>query len=383
LFGWLGVGHVLVMQNRTKLFRLGLFLVVLFALGSAVGCTEAHAIPEPDLHLVLGPTGTQPLRPVVTLDSCLAGTGTLRELGAVNNDDQHDHGALLTFGISPGGLVAAAGADGTLKFWTLDATLVGVADPGVLTYGPEIGGAPITDLAFTDALAIAGDVRGLVQQLGPDGSGGVVGGTMPDVPIASVAFDRTAQRLAHAQGGAGAPDVTPLVVYTLDGSMRANIEAPDVMATIVDLGFTVDGELVVGGDDGTHAVLEIRDGADPTVVRARPDVGRDASVVEVATAREGAAIVVATTRSLFRVDGETATLLARSDVDLRSVDLTPSGDFVLTVDANGDVVARSTVDGHEAGHASIGGAIGVRVDATGQRIVVGAQDAMLHVLACE
>lgn len=344
------------------------------------GCTSAHAIPEPDLHAVVGPTGHAPLAPVVNLDSCFSGAGVLVELTAVNNNDQHDHGSLLTFGISPTGVVAAAGADGTLKFWTMDATLLGVADPGILTYGPELGGAPITDLAFTDDLAVAGDVRGLVQGLNADGGGGVLGGTMPDVPIASVAFDRAAQRLAHAQGGAGAPDVTPLVVNTLDGTMRANIE--DTLSTITDLAFTVDGALVVGGNDGTHAALEIRDGADPSIVLSRPELGSDASVIEVAAAREGATLVVLTTHSLITIEGGEATLLATSEVGFRSVDLTPSGDYALTVDTTGLVSVRATSDGHEVASTTIASGLGVRIDATGQRVVVGSQDALLHVLSC-
>jgi hypothetical protein len=345
-----------------------------------IGCTSSHALPDVELHAQIPPTGHAPLAPVVNLDSCFSGSGALVELAAVNNNDQEDHGTLLTFGISPSGVVAAAGADGTLKFWTMDATLVGVADPGILTYGPEIGGAPITDLAFTEELAIAGDIRGLVQELGPAGTADVVGGTNPDVPIASVAFDRAAGRLAHAQGGALAPDVLPLIVKSLDGADRWNVT--DTLASITDLAFAADGQLVIGGADGTHAALEIRDAADPMRVVSRPDVGRDASVVEVAAAREGATLVVATTHSLIAIGGATPTLLATSEAGFRSVDLTPSGDYALTVDTTGLVSVRSTVDGHEVASTTIARGLGVRIDATGQRAVVGAEDAMLHVLAC-
>jgi len=355
-------------------------IVLVSILSVLVGCTSSHAIPDPELTPVTPPQIETHLAPVHDLDTCFTGGGALFEVGSVSNNDRADHGALVTFGVSPGGLVAAAGADGTLKFWTLDATFVGEADPRALTYGPEVAGAPITDLAVTEDAAVAGDVRGLVQRLTPTGAGGVLGGTMPDVPIASVAFDRTAQRLAHAQGGAAAPDVTPLVVNTLDGTMRANLT--DTPSTITDLAFTADGSLVVAGNDGTHAVLEVRDGSDPTIVRARPDIGRDASVVEVAAAHEGPMIVALTTHALYAIDGTNVTLLVASDTAMRSVDLTPSGDYALIVDANGAVSARSTIDGHEAGHASIASAIGVRLDAAGQRVVVGGSDAVLHVLSC-
>ncbi len=358
--------------------------VLLSVLSSLVfGCSTAYTpdAPERELHAVITPSGLAPIAlPPAGLDGCFTGAGALVELGAVNNNDQTNHGALLTFGISPGGIVAAAGEDGTLKFWTMENTLVGVADPGVLTYGPELGGAPITDLAFTDEMAIAGDIRGLVQELGPDGSGGVVGGTMPDVPIASVAFDRATQRLAHAQGGPSAPDVTPLVIQSLDGTFNANIE--DTMSLVTDLAYAADGTLVVGGTDGTQATLEIRGAGDPNVVLARPSLGTDAEVIEVAAAREGATVVVATNRALFSVSGATATRITTSDADFRSVDLTPSGDFVLTVDANGLVRVLSTVDGHEVAHLTIETALGVRVNATGDRVVVGGSNAMLHVLTC-
>jgi WD40 repeat protein len=343
----------------------------------AVGCTSAHGVPDPELQSQIIPVGHTPVATVENLDTCFTGTGTLTELVAVDNNDQTDHGVLLTFGISPGGLVAAAGADGTLKFWTMDNTLVGVADPGILTYGPEIGGAPITDLAFSADLAIAGDVRGLVQQLGPDGSGGVIGGTMPDVPIAAVAFDRATGHFAHAQS---APDITPLVMHSLDGSFNASIE--DTMASITDLAFTADGALVVAGTDGTRATLEIRDGVDPSRVIGRPDVGSDERVIEVAAAREGASIAVVTAHSLFAVEGVTATLLSSRETDFRSVDLTPSGDYAITVDANGLVSVLSMTDGREVAHTTVPSALGVRIDADGQRAVVGGADAMLHVLAC-
>lgn len=371
--------HDGLMHTRTTL----LFAVLgTLTSGGSLGCTASHALPEPepDLHAVVRPHGTAPVAAVVDLDSCFGGGGALLELGAVNNDDQADHGSLLTFGISPSGVVAAAGEDGTLKFWTMDATLVGEADPGVLTYGPELGGAPITDLAFTEDHAIAGDVRGLVQRLGAEGTADVLGGTMPDVPIASVAFDRAAQRLAHAQGDSAMPDVARLVVGTLDGAQYVTLS--DTLASITDLAFTPEGVLVIGGTEGARAALELRDGADPTRIVARLDVGDDARVVEVAAAREGAAIVVATTNHLYAIDGERVRLLGSSDVALRSVDLTPSGDHAFTVDASGTLIARSTADGVELARTSITAGFGVRIDATGQRIVVGATDAMLHVLAC-
>ena len=360
------------MHSRTALSVSFLLLAL-----AGLGCTSSHDAMPTDYQAILRHPGVVP---TPNLDSCFTGSGALVELGAVSNNDQHDHGALLTFGISPSGLLAAAGADGTLKFWTMDATLVGTANPTVLTYGPEIAAAPITDLAFTDTLAIAGDVRGLVEQLGPTGEQAVLGGTTPGVSIASVAFDRVAHRLAHAQHrGTSGTAVTPLVVNTLDGTMHANIT--DTMLSITDLAFTVEGVLVVGGNDGTRAMLELRDGADPTRVIATPTLS-GSTVVEVATAHLGPTIVALTDHALFVIEGTRARQIVASEVAFRSVDVTPSGDFALTVDASGSVVVWSTSSGAAVAHRSIGSALGVRIDSGGRRAVVGGSDAMLHVLGC-
>lgn len=364
------------MQHRAT------FLAAIGLSALSFGCTSSHALPQPELHVDphLVPTGTAPLAHVGGLEGCLEGGGALTELGAVNNDDQTDHGSLLTFGIGPTGVVAAAGEDGTLKFWTMDASLVGEADPGVLTYGPELGGAPITDLAFVEDHAIAGDVRGVVQRLGAEGTASVLGGTAPDVPIDSVAFDATAQRLAHAQGDVTMPDVARLVVNTLDGAQYVTLS--DTLARIADLAFTPDGVLVVGGTDGSTGAIELREGASPTHVVAHFTLAGDTTVLEVAAAREGAAIVAVTADHLWRIDREGVVQLASSATALRSVDLTPSGDVALTVDGEGTLVAWSAIDGRELGRTTLPTAFGVRVDAAGERIVVGGTDAMLHVLAC-
>ena len=348
--------------------------ILLSLLGA--GCNSAYT---PDETLVHVDRPSHAVTTVASLDSCFARGGALVELGAVNNDDQADHGTLLTFGISPGGIVAEAGADGTLKFWTMDDTLLGTASAAVLTYGPEVSAAPITDLAFDGDHAIAGDVRGLVSSLSSDGRTTIMGGTVPDVPIASVAFDPSAHVLAHAQRGEGA---TPLVVQSVDGTRNANVE--DTLPTITDLAFTVDGALVVGGqNDALHAAVEIRGSSDPTTVSAHIELGTDARVIEVAAAREGSAIVAITVRGLYAIDGTRATLLASSDVDLRSVELSPSGDHAYVVDANGRLSVRATVDGHELASIAVPSGFAVRVDGEDQRIVVGATDAMLHVLSCQ
>jgi WD40 repeat protein len=347
---------------------------------SCVACTTAHDPVTTDITQHTTDPHIAPQSILAGMDGCFTGGGALVELGSVNNNDQHDHGALRTFGISPNGIVAAAGSDGTLKFWTMNATLVGVADPTILTYGPEIAAAPIDDLAFTDTLAVAGDVRGLVTQLGPTGERSVLGGTTPGVAINSVAFDRIARRVAHAQGpGASGTAVTPLVVSAVDGSMNAQIT--DTMATITDLAFTPDGALVVGGSDGTHATIELRGAADPTHVAASFTLPDGASVVEVAAAHEGPMIVAATPTAIYAISATATRAIGYAD-GFRSVDLTPSGDYALAVETSGRVTVWSTATGELTGSVIIPNTIGVRVDATGTRAVAGASDALLHVLGC-
>jgi hypothetical protein len=360
------------MQTRTILASI--------ALACGFGCTTSHAVSPPELHADL------PVPHVAAgIEGCFTGGGALVELGSVNNNDQHDHGALRTFGIAPNGLVAAAGSDGTLKFWTMSATLVGTADPSVLTYGPEIAAAPITDLAFSDTLAIAGDVRGLVEQLGPQGQRGALGGTTPGVPIIAVAFDRAARRLAHAEGPDPAGSaVTPLVVTALDGSMNAQIT--ETLGVITDLAFAPDGTLVVVGSEGAFPAYEIRDAADPTRVLAHRTFGHVYDgAIEVAVAADGPEIVAVTNHGLYAITEAEARLLGSSDdvlASFESVDLTPNGEFAITVASGGVVTVWSTTSGEGVAHASVANAIGVRVDALGTRAVVGASDALLHVLSC-
>ncbi len=333
------------------------------------GCTSAHGLPEPS---------SAPAEPSA-LGACLAEGGALVELGSVDNNDQHDHGALLRFELSPAGLVAAAGEDGTLKFWTLDATLVGVADPGVLTYGAEVGGAPITDLAFEGETAIAGDVRGLVQGLGSAGTASVLSGTDPDVPIAAVAYAPASGWLAHAQGGPSAPDVVPLIVKTLDGETRWNLTA--TIDDIRDLAFDEEGRLYVAGAEDGAAVVEVRDAEDPTLLANRFSLGEDAHAVELARTADGATLVAATEHGLFALEENGPRLLRTSDAALRSIALTPTGDAIASIDEAGELVL-SGPEGATLAQTRIPGAIGVRVTAAGDRLVVGSVDAHLRVLGC-
>jgi len=138
----------------------------------------------------------------------------------------------------------------------------------------------------------------------------------------------------------------------------------------------------VGGSDAAFPAYELREAADPTHVLARRTFGLvGENVVEVAAAHEGPAIVAVTNGGLYVLTADSARLLARSE-GLRSVDVTPSGDYAITVDDGGNVAVWSTTTGDELAHVTIANAIGVRIDALGTRAVVGASDALLHVMAC-
>ncbi len=360
-------------------------LVALLALAVFPGCSVSHVDPievDPTPVPTLVETGTsvRPLRPGVAaplLEDCLATGGELVEIASVDNDDQHDHGTLLTFGVSPAGLLAAAGEDGTLKFWTLDARLVGTIDGSLLTYGAEVGASPITDIAFMGELAVVGDVRGLVQQMGADGTFGVLGGTSPDVPIVAVAFDETTRRFAHAQMG----DVVPLAVHGLeDGS--ETVEITDTLDLVRDLAFASSGELwVAGATDGAPAV-EIRDGSDPSVIVRSIALEGDAPIAEIALSLDGTIAALVASDFLYVVEGETVRAFPAAEHAASSVAMTRSGDLALSIGADGALVARSTAEGREVARVSVVRPVAVRIDASGSLVLVGGQDAILHAFSC-
>src|SRR5689334_3102239 len=76
------------------------------------------------------------------LEACVLGGGHLVEVDSVENDDVTDHGDLVAFAASSSDVLAAAGADGTVKLWSLDEGLLGVVDSSALLYGAEIPAAP-------------------------------------------------------------------------------------------------------------------------------------------------------------------------------------------------------------------------------------------------
>jgi hypothetical protein len=358
----------------------------------AGGCTEAHAIEGdagvPDTGSFAPDTATSDA-PVTTdapgvldappsgelLATCLSEGRGLTEVATVNNNDSADHGALLRFGLSPEGLIAAAGADGTMKLWTLSAELLETFDGNILTYGPEIPAAPVNDIAFDGASILVGDIRGIVLQLDRGGSLFPIGGTTPEIPIRALAFDPVTRRLAHAQLG----DVAPLLVRSEDGTTSELLSE----LVISDLAFDAAGNLLVAGERGGHPVIEER-------APGALDAPTDLVTTEVAGSfLEIATISTPSTWRLVAVATEHVRLLSGEMVSFeggRSIALaTDASHAVAFVAGSQGLVALDAVNhpgGSELFRSAVGDAVTVRVDASGTLVVVGTTDAHLHVFAC-
>ncbi len=367
--------------------------VALLALALLAGCGIPPAELPVDVDPIepLVPTAlvpeetTRPLAPVVLADSpletCLAGGGALVEIAAIDNNDQQDHGALLTFGVSPSGMLAAAGEDGTLKFWTLDARLVGsVGSVGgsLVIYGAAFFASPITDIAFLDETAVVSNVSGLVQQMGSDGTSAVLGGTTLAVPIVALAYHAGSARFAHAQMG----DVIPLVVQSLDGS-SASVEIETTLTDVRDLAFASNGELWVAGSTDGSAAIEIRDASDPSVVVRTLALDGAAEVTEVALSADGAIATAVASDFVYVIRGESVLTIPAAAHAASSVAMTREGEFALSIGADGALVARASIDGRELARADVLRPVTVRIDGTDRLVLVGAEDAIIHAFTCE
>lgn len=379
--------------------QLGL-VTMLSAVGLTGGCTGTHVVMDdasrPDAAVVLGDDASvspdaalSPDAPVPAgepLESCLLAGGSLVEVARVFNNDVEDHGALLTFGVSDSGLLAAAGEDGTLKFWNLDAELIGTIDGSLLTYGSEVGASPITDLAFRGENALAADRRGLVQEMGPDGSFLPLGGTTPDVPIVALAYHPATDRIAHAQHAEG---VVPLTIRAPDGTVT---EITPTLTSIHDLAFAPDGSLWVAGGAGAGGLsptVEQRDAADPARVLRTIEVESPEGgvVVELAMSQSGGAIAM---RTMERVEvhfGEgirSIPFTSWAEVVGAGVALTRPGGVALTVESDGSLVAHAVLEERTLASVNVGGLpVNVRTDASGRLVIVGRADANILAYTCE
>jgi WD40 repeat protein len=303
---------------------------------------------------------------------------------AVNNNDVADHGALITLTVGADNRIAVAGMDGVIKFWTLEEGFLGSVTAAALTYGPEITGAQSADLAFAGDWVIAGDVRGLVTAFTVDGGFQVVGGTDPDVAIATVATHGP-DRFAHAD----VRESGHVFVRSREGGETVGPLTTD-LTHVHDLAFLPDGRLLLGGDlGGVYAAFEVRDASDPTRIAASYLVEGGAPIEEVALSADGAVIAGVGSRFLAvfdgALDGGSARMALPEDHLGTSVTVTPDG-VVLTAGSEGSVRAWVTGgdDGiRETARLPLVDPVAIRVDASGTLAFAGTRDGMIHVLGCE
>ncbi|MBN8612464.1 MAG: hypothetical protein J0L92_17860 [Deltaproteobacteria bacterium] len=352
---------------------------------AVVVADDAHVVASPDAFASPDAARTIEAEP---LEQCLLGGGELVEVARVFNNDVEDHGALVTFGVSDTGLLAAAGADGTLKFWTLDAELLGVVDGTLLTYGSEIV-APITDMTLSGDMVIAGDSRGLVAEIRADGSYLPRGGTTPDVAIAAVAYTVSSaglERIAHAQHAEG---LLPLTVR--NGETVLELESG--LSSIRDLAFAADGSLWVAGARAVGSeqlpAVEQRDAADPSSVLRTIEVGsrEGGTVIELSTSLDGSTIAMLTNERLevHHADGiRSIPFTGWAEIIGVGAALSTGGEVAFTLESDGTLASHAVREERELARIDVGGRpVAVRTDASNRLVVVGRSDAYLIAYACE
>ncbi len=326
----------------------------------------AHEEPAP---ILVPRTAFEPATPLAIgapLEACFAGGGRLTLAAAIDNDDVREHGALRTLAAGADGRIVVAADDGTLKLWTLEGFL-GELSPGNFLYGVETGATPASDVLFSGARVIAGDVRGLVSSWETDGTFQVLGGTDPDVAIVAVAMDRSGAWLAHA-------DARGSVMVRSMGDVTVFGPLPTELTSVRDLAYLADGSLLVAGAGG----LELRGAEDPTLVRA--SVAGD-EIVEVAAARDRVAAVSAARVSVL--DGSLrARWSAEAPFTPVSVALSPMGRFVAIAGADGSLRVHDAEDGSELDVADVADPVVVRVDPRGAVILVGERDGRVSAWSC-
>lgn len=346
-------------------------------------CASVHEPIEPDPedpYLVpIGPIeGTLPAQHT-PLEACLLGGGALVEVASVNNDDVTEHGDLMTLAVDTDGRLAVAGADGTIKLWTIEEGFLGQINTGAIAYGVELAGTPSTELSFLDGRIVAGDVRGLVTSWSLDGDMLILGGVEPDFSIRAVAIDPVNGFLAHADER----ETGHIMVRALDGSTVVG-PLESELHVVHDLAYLRDGSLVVGGRAwGDRAAVELRDAQDPTLVRASYDTRITGDVAEVAAC--GDTIAIAGPTLVGVLDASLEHRWSRSALEHAPVGiaLTASGLFALTAGADGSLRVHASDDGAEVGAVDVADPVVIRTEPTGRAVFVGSRDGIVHVFQCE
>lgn len=346
------------------------------------GCASLHdsapvdVPPEVSVVTTPRPEAFPPL-PESGFESCLLEGGELTLVASVDNDDTTDHGVLWTFAIGADRRIAVAAEDGTIKLWTLDGFLSEL-DPGAFLYGVEVEGAQVQDLTFLDDTIVAGDVRGVVSAWS-DGFPRVVGGGDPDTGIVAVAVDPDRRWVAHADDTAGGH----VMVRGMDDAVTFG-PLETGLTEVRDLAY-VGGRLLLAGR-GELPGLELRAADDPTVLGGRLDVeGSFSGITEVAVSGGGETIAFVTLETVGvtgpDLDLRWTTADGHSHVPL-GVDVAETGRVLFTVGAEGRLRAWSGVDGASLATAEVPDPVTVRVDRTGDLVVVGSRDGVLRAYSC-
>lgn len=365
-------------------------LLLLALLGSAplMGCSlgveraPAESPPPASPPVEARPDVDARPAPVLSLlSSCLERRGAWVEVDRVFNNDTTDHGTLIELAVSPDQRLAAAGADGTVKIWTLEG-LVGTVMAAELAYGPELPIAPAADLAFHDGRVVVADTRGLVTSWTVEGEMDVLGGTDPDVSMVAVAFDEPRGRLAQADARAHGG----VLVRQLGSAAAVVGPLATTLESVSDLVFLADGRLVLAGRDADGAALEVRDAADPTRTLASLRAGADGRrVVELAAAAD---TVVALLDEALLVLGPTLELRHRVTLGdgayARSVTLTEDGRHALVADEAGILRTVETTSGQLGTPFDTGepDAVAVRLTPPGELAFVAHRGGNIRALAC-
>ena len=348
-----------------------------------LGCTNAHA-PAPDITEpipveVITAVEADTLFPpeMSSLETCLLAGGALTEVASVNNNDTTEHGSIRTFVIAPDRRIAVASEDGSIKLWTLDG-FIETFDPGAFLYGAEVEGSQVADLAFLGDSVVAGDVRGVVSAW-QSSSPNIIGGTDPDVGITAVAVDEARRWVAHADEQVGGNVMVravdePTTFGPLETTMRQ----------VNDLAF-VRGQLLLAGY-GELPSLELRAADDPTRVIAAFETDRSfGALTEAAVSAAGQTIAFVSIETLGVVNDALELRWITDGVSAHvplSVDVTDAGRAVFTVGAEGSLRAWAGLDGAALAMVPVVDPVAVRVDSTGDLVVVGSRDGLLHAFSC-
>jgi WD40 repeat protein len=360
------------------------FVSSLLASASLTACTE-------------DPVGSDPSDPArLALTECVARGIALEALWSIDNG----HGAVHAITAGPSGTIALAGADGSIKLWTVGATAEDWSHQDLgAAYGGEFGeGAVVATLAFRDGRIAAGTTDGQLR-LHDAESGSVMAMVSPNgYPLTAVTHAPDG-RIAMADDGfqgdlalwdATANALTPLVrtedSYTLWGA--------------TSLAFTDSGTMLAAGDwYGLAAVERWDDGAMTSIwvsTQEQLPLASGSEVLAIAPLPGGRA--VAGGGAFGGAEGDARGFLALLDLealdgapravrvidDHRVVALAPLADGIhlLSLGADGSLRVFDGATLEEVGRVDALGSSELVLTADGRAAATSGADGMLRVWGC-